>query len=213
MNNTDFITLKQDNTVISNQYTKKDLQKIKLRFDFITAAAFALVLLYIFFNVRVAYTASGSMVPTISVGDLVLYIHANPSKLSCGDIVLFNPVTESNEGSFLTGGEVLYEKRIIGLPGDSIRIENGTVFINGEALDEPYAVFSADSSSASSRNMEEMVVPDGHYFMMGDNRDHSFDSRWFGTIPIENIKYVYVFSIPSLSGLITGVNNDQLWLS
>lgn len=213
MDNSDFITIKQGDTVISNKYTEKEFLKMKLRLGLVAAVAFALVLLFTFYNIRIAYTASGSMVPTISVGDLVVYTKVNTNHLSRGDIVLFNPVTESNEGSFLTGREEFYEKRIIGLPGESIRIENGTVFINNEPLDEPYTVFSDNSSFMPYRNMDEMVIPNGCYFMMGDNRDNSFDSRGFGVIPAENIKYVYVFSMPSLAGFLTGTNNDQLWLS
>jgi len=70
-------------------------------------------------------------------------------------------------------------KRVIGLPGDTISIEMGVVYINGIVLDEPY-IFNPDR-----RTVMPQVVPEGQYFVMGDNRGNSNDSRSFGTVTLE----------------------------
>lgn len=102
-----------------------------------------------------------------------------------------------------------YVKRAIGLPGDRIRIENRQVYVNGKPLDEPYKIHSAPgiepyrdnfpappAGPVAERAMEmllahvsgnELVIPPGHYFGLGDNRDDSLDSRYWGLIPRENI--------------------------
>jgi signal peptidase I len=72
-------------------------------------------------------------------------------------------------------------KRIVGLPGETVAISGGHVYIDGEPLDEPY--LPAGTITASSRT--EYSVPDGHYFVLGDNRAVSADSRHFGFIPLE----------------------------
>ncbi|UCE59641.1 MAG: signal peptidase I [Phycisphaerales bacterium] len=122
-----------------------------------------------------------------------------------GDVVVFMSPDE----------DVRTVKRIVGLPGDRIQIVNNVVFINGKRADyEPLAADIAEAIPADKRNAyrfaQEQIdgqshpvmitpklgfrrtygpinVPDGHYFMMGDNRDLSRDSRWFGCVPRERI--------------------------
>jgi signal peptidase I len=103
-----------------------------------------------------------------------------------GDVVVFKFPNEP-ERDFI--------KRVIALPGERIRIEHKKVFINGEPLDEPYAHFlevpGTDEnvySDPRGDDMHEIVVPPGHYFVMGDNRDNSHDSRFWGTLPGELLK-------------------------
>lgn len=79
-----------------------------------------------------------------------------------------------------------YIKRVIGLPGEHVKIENNKVYINGEELDEPY--LSEDVITTKSGVYYDLVVPEGTVFAMGDNRTQSTDSRSFGCIPIEKIE-------------------------
>lgn len=94
-----------------------------------------------------------------------------------GDIVVFWYPKDPSK-SFI--------KRVIGVPGDHVRIDtDGGVFINGKQLSEPY--LSTEFTSMHQRQLDE-VVPEHHYFVMGDNRDHSNDSRAWGFVPE---KYIY----------------------
>jgi signal peptidase I len=89
-------------------------------------------------------------------------------------------------------------KRVIGLPGETVELREKKVYINGTALDEPYVHFLSPPSGPSelhevtSFDVRErygpVTVPPNHYFMMGDNRDNSQDSRYWGFLPRENIK-------------------------
>ena len=128
-----------------------------------------------------------SMYPTILEHEYVLIDKLSPrfSDYDRGDIVVFQPP----EG-FEQGG-VLFIKRVIGLPGDTVTLDNGRVFVtppNGSPvrLDEPYVVI-ADGETAptlprDAERTSEWTIPAGHYFVMGDNRPQSQDSRFFGPI-------------------------------
>lgn len=95
-------------------------------------------------------------------------------KISRGDVVVFHYPLDPKE-SFI--------KRVIGLPGDHIRIDDGTVFLNGKALKEPYV----PRQYRDSRSMAAGVVPPHEYFVMGDHRCVSEDSRDFGPVPRSDI--------------------------
>ncbi len=79
------------------------------------------------------------------------------------------------------GFDELLIKRVIGLPGDRLEIKDGVVYINGQPLDEPYI------NGPARGNYPQLTVPEGHIFVMGDNRNNSNDSRSFGPVAIENI--------------------------
>ena len=203
--------------MIQGKYTKADLEKMENKLWWASTAGIICVALVVFLliipNIRLLFTESESMVPTISVGDLALFgSTGGTNPIDRGDIILFEPTDPTEEGSILLGGIVYYTKRVIGLPGERIRIEDGVVYINGDPLDEPYKVFSTDKYNASLRDMDEVLIPAGCYFVMGDNRDHSEDSRIFGPISYDSIQFSLIFSIPTLAGVLTGTNNDELFI-
>jgi len=86
-------------------------------------------------------------------------------------------------------GHLRLVKRIIGLPGQTIDIRDGYVYIDGEKLDEPYL----NVTTSAKGKAYPITIPDNEYFVMGDNRTVSFDSRDFGTVPIEKIEGKVVF--------------------
>jgi signal peptidase I len=98
-----------------------------------------------------------------------------------GEIVVFKTPPEAERCENGAGGET-FVKRIVGLPGDTIRERRGTIFVNGKRLDEPYV-------QPQERDMRSGVwhVRSGAYFMMGDNRASSCDSRDWGAVPRSNL--------------------------
>jgi signal peptidase I len=99
-----------------------------------------------------------------------------------GEIVVFKTPPEAERCENGAGGET-FVKRIIGLPGDSIREQNGTIFVNGTKLDEPYV----QPQERDQRSFAKQLIPPGDYFMMGDNRASSCDSRDWGPVPRANL--------------------------
>jgi signal peptidase I len=89
-----------------------------------------------------------------------------------GEVIVFHPPT---------GKRVDFIKRIIALPGDTIEIKEGAVYVNNQAIDEPYI------KAAPSYAMTSEEIPEGEYFVLGDNRNNSNDSHSWGTLPQENI--------------------------
>jgi signal peptidase I len=94
----------------------------------------------------------------------------NPPKR--GDIVVFTPPGANSDP---------YIKRIIGLPGETIEIREGSVFVDGNRLDEVYV--SSSTSWRGGGDQSTITIPEDEYFMLGDNRENSSDSRSFGTVP------------------------------
>ncbi len=118
-----------------------------------------------------------SMVPTLEVGDRVLaskfiYRIFEPER---GDIVVFDSVNEDDQTLI---------KRVVGVAEDEIQVQGGVLYVNDEAQEEPYL----NDADQFRSYYGPTVVPEGHIFVMGDNRGNSADSRVFGPLPLENLK-------------------------
>jgi signal peptidase I len=80
-------------------------------------------------------------------------------------------------------------KRVVGVGGDKVEVRNKVVYVNNVALDEPYAIHRDHGIEDSQRdNLAPFTVPRNNFFVMGDNRDHSYDSRFWGVVKIDDIK-------------------------
>lgn len=115
---------------------------------------------YLIFKIEVP---TGSMIPTINVDDKIFVkrVH-NRDNFERGDILVFN----SNEE------DILLIKRLIGLPGDKVSLENGVLYINGNLVEEPYVENTQDYTN-------EFTVPENHLLFFGDNRGKSRDGRFW----------------------------------
>jgi signal peptidase I len=128
------------------------------------------------FLIQAFFIPSGSMEPTLKPSDRVLVnkLSYDLHSVHRGDIVVFKaPPSEASDPSVKD-----LIKRVIGLPGDRIQAINGHVYIDGKLLNEPYL-----PAGTITTNLPLSVVPPGQYFMLGDNRGDSKDSRFIGTIP------------------------------
>jgi signal peptidase I len=135
---------------------------------------------YFFFS-RVIVTAvevkGASMSPTLRSGDM----------LFLNRFGVINHVLERGEMVVLKDPETgeLVVKRIVGLPGELVQVDMGVAFVNGKRLTEVY--LNQSSRTPTGDPGPKTLVPQNHYYVLGDNRNNSVDSRAFGTVPRENI--------------------------
>ena len=143
---------------------------------------------------------TGSMEPNLLIGDHLIVnkmifaptvtgleraiLPARPIRR--GDVIVFK-YPKDPERDFI--------KRVIGLPGDKLELRRKQVYVNGQPLDESYAHFIEPPSTSGPRHVDDVreeygpvTVPTGQYFMMGDNRDNSEDSRYWGFMPLSYVK-------------------------
>lgn len=137
-------------------------------------AALIVALFIITFLVQGFYIPSGSMRPTLEVGDRIIvnkfiYRFQDPER---SQIIVFRYPVEPNRK---------FIKRVIGVGGDKIEIIGGQVFVNDTLLEEEYTLTPGFS------NYGPIVVPEDNYFVLGDNRNNSEDSRFWGFVPQENV--------------------------
>jgi signal peptidase I len=120
-------------------------------------------------TVRIYSIPSSSMAPTLAAGDHILVTRYRGDEPARGDVVVFHGVD----------GKGLAVKRVVGIPGDLIQSRSGKVVIGAHTFSEPYI-----ASHARSGVIAPQLVPSGHLFVMGDNREDSFDSRHWGPLPV-----------------------------
>jgi len=133
------------------------------------------------YAVQTFFIPSGSMEPTLHVGDRILVnkLSVRFGTINIGDIVVFKapPSEHCDDGSFTD-----LVKRVIGLPGDVMTSKGNAVYVNGKALKEPWTYFRTLNPP-----IKRFKVPKDSYFVMGDNRANSCDSRFWGAVPRSDI--------------------------
>ena len=132
-------------------------------------------------------------------GDIITFEEPAKIKYTASEIDESNPVAQYNDRTgfdwfihnFLEIGKRSYIKRVIALPGEHVEIKDGSVYIDGEKLDEPYlqdGIVTDLYVNTNGVGFDDFVVPENCVFAMGDNRNHSTDCRAFGCIPLEKIE-------------------------
>ena len=165
-----------------------------LRRDWVITIVMALVAAFILrtFVVQAYHVTSGSMVPTLEVSDRIVinkisyHVYDDPS---FGEIVVFTlpDVTQQDD-------QVV--KRVVGVGGDIIESKAGSLYINGLAIQQPFL-----QDGVVTEDFGPVEVPDGYVFLMGDNREESYDSRSYGPVPASTIQGKVVATWWPLSSL------------
>lgn len=169
-------------------------QKKKSTFREYAEAIIVAVLLALFirtFVIQAFKIPSGSMLPTLLIGD-----HLLVNKFIYGIRVPFNgkvlvPIKEPKSGDIIVfkfpkDRSIDYIKRVVGVPGDTIQVKNKKLYRNSKQVDDPHAHFTSTivlpAGVSPKDNFGPITVPEGKYFVMGDNRDNSSDSRFWGFV-------------------------------
>lgn len=150
--------------------------------------ALVIALLIKTFVIQVSLIPSGSMIPTMEIGDRLfvnkyIYRFTTPKR---GDIVVFRSVGETNSRDFV--------KRCVGLPGETVELKDGLVFIDGRYVDFPGVDVQRDYSDFGPYH-----VAANSYFMLGDNRGNSSDSRFWGVVPASHLEGKALFTFWPIS--------------
>jgi signal peptidase I len=168
----------------------------------IVVVALGLALTIQAFIVKPFRIPSGSMLPTLDVGERVLvdrvsYRFSEPSR---GDIIVFKPPKGADQGGICGNprepddghpcstptsqrSNQNFIKRVVAVPGDRLFLKDGRVYIDGKRQDEPFVDPEFDPNCDKCNLPRAITIPPDHFFMMGDNRDESEDSRYWGPVP------------------------------
>lgn len=140
----------------------------------VTLLAVLVVFLGLQATIRSSVVLGSSMEPNFESGQrlIVNKVIYRFDEVKRGDVVILRPPSDINAE---------YIKRVIGLPGETVEIENGLVYINGEPLSEPYIL------DPPRYTMKKIEIPQEYYFVLGDNRNNSDDSHIWGPLPQDNI--------------------------
>jgi len=146
--------------------------------DWVESIIVALILALIIrqFAFQTSEVLSGSMIPTLMIKDRVIVnklVYRYYGQMNRGDIVLFRSTIKPPRD---------FIKRLVGLPGEEIKIRSGMILINGKSVDESKWNVKWDNS-----NFGPFRIPENSYFFVGDNRPDSYDSRFWGPVPGKNI--------------------------
>ena len=202
---------------------RKDSSRIKKKStlrEYGEAAVIAILLALFIrtFVVQAFKIPSGSMKPTLQIGDHILvnkflygvklpFIRSTLIPISQpkrGDVIVFvYPVDESKD----------FIKRVIGLPGETIEITDNNVYINGVLYADEHGYYAGGKGGGSNpggrNHFGPVTVPENHYFVMGDNREHSYDSRFWGCVLSDSIKgkaFIIYWSWPHWKRFLRLVN-------
>lgn len=189
----------QKETLLKERKSKSGLKKKGVFREYAEAAIIA-VLLALFirtFVVQAFKIPSGSMKPTLLVGDHILvnkFLYG--IKIPFTDKTLI-PISDPKRSDVIVfiypvDPDKDFIKRVIGLPGDKVEIFGEKVLINDKPFDDKHGFYSNLSRTAARTgelsHFGPITVPEGHLFVMGDNRDHSYDSRFWGFVPLSSVK-------------------------
>jgi len=181
---------------------KKDKSGFREYFELIAETA-VFVFFVMTFVVQAFQIPSGSMIPKLLIGDFLLVnkmAYVRPSFPLEGALLPRKPIKRKDIVVFKWPKDLTkdFVKRVIGLEGDKVEIRAKQLYVNDEPVDEPYKIHKDDQAYSKDDvynydlairdNYGPIVVPGGHLFVMGDNRDDSADSRTWGFVPLANIK-------------------------
>lgn len=176
---------------------KKNKKELLWEYTKAVVTALLLALFIRAYFIQAFKIPSGSMIPTLLIGDHILVnkfiygttipfsdkrilIFRKPEK---GDIIVFKYPEDRNRD---------FIKRVIAVEGDEVESKNKVIYVNGKAVDEPYAQHTDTSLRPGGieprDNFGPYIVPKEKYFMMGDNRDQSYDSRYWGYVDMKDIR-------------------------
>ncbi|HET6456045.1 MAG TPA: signal peptidase I [Armatimonadota bacterium] len=174
-------------------------RQAKSALETVDSALIAVVLVFLVirpFLVQTFFIPSGSMLPTLELGDRLLvskidYRFGHPKR---GDIIVFKapPEASPKPADFI--------KRLVGLPGDVLEVKDGALYRNGKRLNEPYL----NDEEIDTYIMDPIKVPKGTYYVMGDNRNYSHDSHAWGALDQNRVigKAMFRFWPPMRIGLM-----------